>query len=82
MPPRPIRSRRHRGLDTVKVEVSYDDGATWTSVPAKVRGTTGQAVLTHPAASSGSGWVSLRASGDDHSGNTFSQTVIRAYRIG
>ncbi|MER5432005.1 S8 family serine peptidase [Streptomyces sp. NPDC002588] len=74
--------RRHRGLDTVKVEVSYDDGATWTSVPAKVRGTTGKAVLTHPAASPGSGWVSLRASGEDHSGNTFSQTVIRAYRIG
>lgn len=74
--------RRHRGLDTVKVEVSYDDGATWTSVPTKLRGTTGRAVLTHPAASSGSGWVSLRASGEDDSGNTFSQTVIRAYRIG
>lgn len=35
-----------------------------------------------PAATSGSGWASLRAGGEDHSGNTFSQTVIRAYPIG
>lgn len=74
--------RRHRDLDTLKVEVSYDDGATWTRVPTKHAGSAGRAVLTHPAASSGSGWASLRASGEDRSGNTFSQTVIRAYRIG
>jgi subtilisin family serine protease len=74
--------RRRRSLDTLKVEVSYDDGATWTSVATKYRGDFGRAALTHPAASSGSGWVSLRAAGKDHSGNTFSQTVIRAYRIG
>uniref|UniRef100_A0AAU2AB27 S8 family serine peptidase n=1 Tax=Streptomyces sp. NBC_00093 TaxID=2975649 RepID=A0AAU2AB27_9ACTN len=74
--------RRHRGLDTVKVEVSYDDGATWTTVPTRVRGTTGKAVLTHPAASATSGWVTLRAGGEDHSGNTFSETITRAYPIG
>ncbi|MGW3648324.1 S8 family serine peptidase [Streptomyces sp. NPDC000878] len=74
--------RRHRGLDTVKVEVSYDDGTTWTTVPTKLRGTTGRAVLTHPAASATSGWATLRASGEDHSGNTFSETITRAYPIG
>ncbi|NEA98546.1 S8 family peptidase [Streptomyces sp. SID13726] len=72
----------HRRLDAVKVEVSYDDGTTWTTVPAKVRGTAGLATVTHPAAGSGNGWVSLRATGTDHSGNTFSQQVIRAYPIG
>lgn len=66
----------------MKVEVSYDDGATWTTVPTRVRGTTGKAVLTHPAASATSGWVTLRAGGEDHSGNTFSETITRAYPIG
>ncbi|MEU3612244.1 S8 family serine peptidase [Streptomyces sp. NPDC006872] len=74
--------RRHRGLDTVKIEVSYDDGATWTTVPTRVKGTNGRAVLTHPAASATSGWATLRASGEDHSGNTFSETITRAYPIG
>ncbi|MFJ4624688.1 S8 family serine peptidase [Streptomyces sp. NPDC088812] len=74
--------RSKQGVASLTVEVSYDEGATWTRVPTKVRGTAGQSVVTHPAAPSGSGWVSLRASGEDHSGNAFRQTVIRAYRVG
>ncbi|MFK0110787.1 hypothetical protein [Streptomyces sp. NPDC091217] len=71
-----------RGLrGKVTVEASYD-GATWTPVPAAVRGTHGRAVLSHPAATTGTGWVSLRASGTDQAGDTFSQTVIRAYQLG
>lgn len=60
---------------TLTVEVSYDDGETWTE--AEVVG--GQAVLRHPDAP---GYVSLRASATDIAGNTVTQTVIRAYRIG
>ncbi|MEV5850570.1 S8 family serine peptidase [Streptomyces sp. NPDC051985] len=73
--------RYHRAVKTLKVEVSYDDGATWTTVPAQVRGTSGRAFLTHPPVGTGSGWVSLRAGGEDRSGNTFSQTVFQAYPI-
>ncbi|MFY1669249.1 S8 family serine peptidase [Plantactinospora sp. WMMB334] len=61
--------------ETLTVEVSYDDGVTW--APAEV--TAGQAVLRHPA---GPGYVSLRASATDTAGNTVTQTVIRAYKIG
>ncbi|MFS1301878.1 hypothetical protein [Streptosporangium longisporum] len=56
------------------VEVSYDDGATWSRAP--VHG--GGAVLRHPAAG---GFASLRATSTDTAGNTVEQTVIRAYRI-
>ncbi|MGW0821640.1 S8 family peptidase [Streptomyces sp. NPDC002845] len=73
-------SPSHRRLRTVTVEASYDNGATWTRVPATAWGSKGTALLTHPASSTGSGWVSLRTSGEDAAGNTFSQTVFRAYR--
>ncbi|GAA3790374.1 S8 family serine peptidase [Sphaerisporangium flaviroseum] len=56
------------------VEVSYDDGTTWT--PTKITGS--RVVLHHPDAD---GFVSLRAKSTDISGNTVEQTVIRAYRI-
>ncbi|MEE6261081.1 S8 family serine peptidase [Plantactinospora sonchi] len=60
---------------SLTVEVSYDDGKTW----APVEVTAGQAVLRHPE---NAGYVSLRANATDTAGNTVSQTVIRAYRIG
>ncbi|MEV4551077.1 S8 family serine peptidase [Nonomuraea wenchangensis] len=58
----------------VVVEVSYDDGATWSR--AKTAGS--KVVLDHPGRS---GFVSLRASSSDVNGNTVEQSVIRAYRI-
>ncbi|MGI5153358.1 S8 family serine peptidase [Plantactinospora sp. CA-294935] len=61
--------------ENLTVEVSYDDGVNW--APAEV--TAGQAVLRHPAEP---GYVSLRASATDTAGNTVTQTVIRAYKIG
>ncbi|MFC4008045.1 S8 family serine peptidase [Nonomuraea purpurea] len=58
----------------VVVEVSYDDGVTWSR--AKVAGS--KVVLDHPLRS---GFVSLRASLADVHGNMVEQSVIRAYRI-
>ncbi|MCE6999853.1 S8 family serine peptidase [Saccharothrix sp. S26] len=57
------------------VEVSFDDGRTWS--PAPVLGRT--AFVRNPAAA---GHASLRVKGSDSAGNTFEQTVIRAYRVG
>ena len=63
----------------VTVQVSYDDGTTWH--PALVRGSGSHRVATvrHPA---GAGYASLRVSATDTTGETVTQTVIRAYAIG
>ncbi|MFC5814498.1 S8 family peptidase [Nonomuraea harbinensis] len=58
----------------LSVEVSYDDGATW----SKAKVARSRIVLRHP---DGDGFVSLRATSTDTSGNSVEQTVIRAYRI-
>ncbi|MCC8249666.1 S8 family serine peptidase [Saccharothrix luteola] len=62
-------------VDRVAVEVSFDDGKSWSS--AAVVGRT--AFVRNPATA---GDASLRVKGSDRNGNTFEQTVIRAYRIG
>ncbi|MEU4769773.1 S8 family serine peptidase [Actinosynnema sp. NPDC023794] len=55
------------------VEVSFNDGRTWSRVP----------VIGHTALirNGAEGFASLRVSGTDSKGNSFQQTVIRAYRI-
>jgi hypothetical protein len=60
-------------LAPVRVEVSFDDGATWRVAP----GGTDQVVVHHPAAA---GFVSLRITARDIRGNSVVQTVIRAYQ--
>ncbi|WP_237102340.1 S8 family serine peptidase [Nonomuraea sp. MG754425] len=70
----PLEGSAARPVRRLSVEVSYDDGVTWTE--AEVRGAA--AVVRHPA---GDGFVSLRARAVDRAGNTAEQTVIRAYRI-
>jgi hypothetical protein len=57
-----------------RVEVSFDDGATWRRVPVLA----GVAIVLHP---DGDGFVSLRAGATDGDGNSVEQTIIRAYRI-
>jgi subtilisin family serine protease len=59
----------------LKVEASFDDGATWRQVPV----VGGAAKIPHPR---GNGFVSLRATAADSDGNTVTQTVVRAYRYG
>ncbi|MEU5939679.1 S8 family serine peptidase [Micromonospora sp. NPDC047548] len=62
-------------VNALTVEVSYDDGATWT----KAKLEDGAALVHHLA---GSGYVSLRATASDTSGNAVTQTILRAYRYG
>ena len=74
----PVSVHRNPGaaaarVASLTVQVSYDDGAHWTTAP--VAG--GKVLLRHPA----SGYVSLRAKAKDTSGNTVDQTIIRAYRL-
>jgi subtilisin family serine protease len=63
---------------TLTVEVSYDDGTTWTGAPVTGSAQNGVVTLKHPART---GYVSLRAASTDTAGNTVKQTIIRAYEI-
>ncbi len=69
------------GLTKVKsltVDVSFDDGKTWRSVPVTKRATGWEIVVRHPNAA---GFLSWRATATDNGGDTVKQTVLRAYRI-
>ncbi|WP_157744476.1 S8 family peptidase [Micromonospora viridifaciens] len=77
----PVTITRTEGSGPVvklTVQASYDDGKTWTTVPASKHGGSWQVQVPHPKAG---GFVSLKASGADAKGNTFDQTVIRAYEL-
>jgi subtilisin family serine protease len=63
-------------LRELRVEVSFDDGKTWTHAPVR----NGHIIPPrHPA---NPGTISLRAKAKDDRGNTVEQTIIRAYDIG
>ncbi|HEX6342206.1 S8 family peptidase [Umezawaea sp.] len=63
-------------LHDFRVEVSHDDGASWTSVPVL-----GRTALVGNRAGAGT-FVSLRVRASDDRGGELDQTVIRAYRLG
>jgi hypothetical protein len=63
------------GTASFRLEVSYDDGQTWTRTPALGMGDHRVALVHHPT---GSGFVSLRAAATDIAGNTVEETIIRA----
>jgi len=74
----PVAVQRQPGaaasqVDTLTVDVSYDDGATWQS--AKVSG--GKVHVDNPTG----GAVSLRATATDRAGNKVEQTILRAYLV-
>ncbi|MEW2331742.1 S8 family serine peptidase [Micromonospora chersina] len=60
----------------VRVEVSFDGGHTWRTVP--VRGSGARFTATVPA---GRGTVSLRVHAGDRAGNSVDQTVLDAYGL-
>ncbi|WP_121708959.1 hypothetical protein [Streptomyces sp. E5N91] len=66
-------------LRTRKVELSYDDGATWTTAGLGSRG--GGRVATVLNAPASARYVTLRVHAGDSRGNTVTQTVVRAAGI-
>ncbi|KOX24409.1 hypothetical protein ADK67_18755 [Saccharothrix sp. NRRL B-16348] len=77
----PLVVDQQRGVDNpplrhFRVEVSYDDGASWVSLPVL-----GRAALVGNRAKPGT-FASLRVHATDGRGGELSQTVIRAYRLG
>jgi subtilisin family serine protease len=63
---------------TLAVQVSYDDGHTWTPVPLTGSGDQRTATVAHPR---GGSFVSLRATASDPAGNSVQQTIIHAYEL-
>ncbi|GAB2973594.1 S8 family serine peptidase [Saccharothrix stipae] len=76
----PLTVDQQQGADNgrvrkVEVDVSFDDGKTWSKAPI-----IGNAAYVRNADQAG--YASLRAKGSDSLGNTFEHAVIRAYKIG
>ncbi len=65
-------------VDEPSVEVSYDDGATWSAARVEPSGAAWDAFVDHP---SGAQYVSLRASTRDGGGNAVEHTLFRAYGL-
>jgi hypothetical protein len=65
-------------ITRVAVAASFDDGASWVSVPVSLLGNRVFAVINHAP---GATHVSLRGSAVDVDGNAVEQTIIRAYRL-
>jgi hypothetical protein len=82
----PLRLQRQDGvadlkLSTLTVEISYDDGRTWTHARVHASGKNAWSAETkHPAGARGR-FASLRVKAADTGGNAFTETVIRAYEI-
>ncbi len=81
----PVLIQRAQGaseqaIRTFTTEVSYDEGRTWH--PAEVRGSGTKRTVTvrHPRNASG-GSVSVRTYVKDAAGNSFEQTVLKAYLL-
>jgi hypothetical protein len=65
-------------IDSATVQVSFDDGLTWTAATVTGSGGHFDATFTAPAA----GFVSTRVQATDAAGNGISQTITRAYALG
>lgn len=71
-----------RAVTKASAQVSYDDGATWTQAPVKaLGGGRFQVSVDNPAPSGSSGYASVKVNLQDSAGDSFEQTVIRAYAV-
>ncbi|MDX2848565.1 S8 family peptidase [Actinacidiphila glaucinigra] len=76
---RPVGATRI-AIRTFTTEVSYDEGRTWRPAEVTGSGTERTVTVDHPRHASG-GSVSLRTYVKDAAGNTFKQTVVKAYLL-
>jgi subtilisin family serine protease len=60
------------------LDVSFNDGRSWITVPVIPLGDQALAIIVHPP---GAQLVSLRATAADRDGNQIEQTIIRAYPV-
>ena len=65
-------------VDSVRVEVSYDNGASWHQQDLKQKTGTWRTSLRAPSSAS---LVSLRTTAKDRTGVSVTQTIIRAFGL-
>ncbi|WP_394822260.1 S8 family serine peptidase [Pendulispora albinea] len=65
-------------VDTLALDVSYDDGQSWRTTKVHVAGRRGYAILQPPRRE---GFGSLRIHARDTDGNEVTHTVVRAFKI-
>ncbi|MGV9849099.1 S8 family peptidase [Streptomyces sp. NPDC003442] len=65
-------------LKSLAVQVSYDEGATWTKRPVTTTGGKRSLDLTHPKDATS---VSFKADLTDTDGNTYAVTILKAYLL-
>lgn len=65
------------------VSASFDDGQTWTAAlrATALGGDTFAVAIGQPAAAGTDGFASLRVTASDGTGNSVTQTIIRAYGL-
>ncbi|WP_330340304.1 S8 family serine peptidase [Streptomyces sp. NBC_00557] len=74
-----VAGAQHTGtLGGGRLEVSYDDGGTWTSVPLTGAGASWHGTLRVPR---GAASVSLRASAHDDQGGSVTQEIVRGVAV-
>jgi hypothetical protein len=79
----PVRIERPEGaarppITSTSVDISFDDGATWSPVPGVLAGEQWLGLVIQPR---GAAFASLRATTQDIAGNRGEVTIIRAYQI-
>jgi hypothetical protein len=74
----PVAVEGQSRTTALTVDISYDDGATWSPAAVRPARTGWTATVRHPA---GTGYASLRATATDVTGSTVTETIIRAYRF-
>lgn len=62
----------------ITVEISFDDGVTWSRVPGVAAGDRWLGLVVHPA---GAQFASLRGAAEDVDGRRNEVTIVRAYRV-
>lgn len=71
-----------RPVNSVKVQVSYNGGENWQSVPVWQLGRGAfRAFYRHPSLGASDGWVALRVTASDPDGNSVVQEIRRAYSL-
>jgi subtilisin family serine protease len=68
-------------VDDFTAQVSYDDGDTWTTVPARSLGDGRYRITVQQPAGSTDDFVSVRIDANDDGGSRINQTIIRAYAL-
>ncbi len=81
-----VNVHRQTGADPSNIEdftaqISYDDGDTWTSVPARSLGDGRYRITVQQPEGSTAGFVSLRVDATDAGGSRIQETIVRAYGL-